>query len=364
MVNTTSSTNSNKPAISMAELLKRAPTSLPSVKKGDIIEGIITKLTSHEVLVNINAKAEALVLEKERRIMNNILATLKVGDSVNVQILNPESDMGYPVVSLRRFLDDRQWKKLEELRNKKEVIEVTIDEVTKGGFLVSSAGGYAGFLPNSHISFRGDPQNLGGQKIKVVVFELDRADRRVVFSQKHATTAADFEKEVASLKAGQNLKVNITSVVPFGVFVSIPLPDSKTTEGFIHISEVSWENVADISGLYKSGDALEASIIGIDKEARRINLSLKRLQADPFDKLSVNYPVDKRVSGTVSSIIPAGVVIALEGGISGLIKKDKVPPTITFKPGDSMEATVVGIDKRTRRLLLAPVLVAKPLGYR
>lgn len=366
----TSSTNkgahsaSSGYATSMAELLKKTQSSLSSVKKGDIVEGTITKLTSHEILVDINAKAEAVVLEKEKRILNNILSTLKVGDRVTVQILNPESDMGYPVVSLRRFLDDASWKKLEELKSKKEVIEVIIDEVTKGGFLVSSKDGFSGFLPNSHISFRGDSQSLTGTKVKVVVLELDRNLRRVVFSQKHTTSSADFEKEVKSIKPGQKVSAIVSNVAPFGVFVTIPLEDGKTAEGFIHISEVSWENTTDLSGKYNAGDKLEASVIGKDSEARRVNLSLKRLEEDPFEKLSANYPIDKKVNGAVSAVIPAGVVIDLENGVSGFIKKEKVPPTVTYKAGDSVDATVSGVDRRTRRILLTPVLLEKPIGYR
>jgi len=352
----------------MAELLRKVATQVTNLKKGDIVEGTITKLTSYEILVDINAKAEAVVLEKEKRLMNSLLSSLKVGDKVTVQILNPESDMGYPVVSLRRFLDDAQWKRLDELKNKKEVVEVTIDEATKGGFLVSSKDGILGFLPNSHMTFRGDSQSLIGTKTKAVVLELDRPTRRIVFSQKHVTTAADFEKEVKSLKVGDKVKTTVLNVAPFGVFVSIPLDPStssggKVTEGFIHISEVSWENVPDLSSLYKSGDSLEAQVTGVDKEARRVNLSLKRLGADPFEKLVGNFPVDKKVTGTVSSIIAAGVLIDLDG-IVGIIKKEKVPPTVSFKVGDSIEASVEGVDKRTRRILLAPVLKEKPIGYR
>lgn len=348
----------------MAELLKKSQSTLTTFKKGDIVQGTITKLNSHEILVDIDAKAEALVLEKEKRILNNLLSTLKVGDKVSVQILNPESDMGYPVVSLRRFLDDAQWKNLDELKNKKEVIEVTVDEVTKGGFLVSSRDGVAGFLPNSHISFRGDPQSLSGSKVKVVVIELDRMTRRVVLSQKHTVTAADFEKEVSALKPGQKIKATVSNTAPFGVFVTLPIGGGKSAEGFIHISEVSWENVADISGQFTQGQEVTAEVIGIDKESRRINLSLKRLAEDPFEKLSEIYPAERKVSGAVSSVIPAGVVVDIEQGVSGLIKKDKIPPTVSYKVGDSIDAVVSGIDKRTRRVLLVPVLTEKPIGYR
>lgn len=348
----------------MAELLKKNQSSLGSFKKGEIVPGVITKLTSSEILVNINAKAEALVLEKEKRLLQTLLSSLKVGDSVTVQILNPESDMGYPVVSLRRFMESSQWEKLESLQKNKEVLEVTIDEITKGGFIASSKDGVLGFLPNSHVSFSLEPQNLVGNKLKVVILELDRPTHRVIFSQKQTTDVKDFENEVKNLKVGQKLKAHIINVAPFGIFASVILENEKAVEGFVHISEVSWENVVDLSTKFSAGDEIEMSFIGIDKDARRINLSIKRLSGDPFEGLAKDYPVDKKVSGTVSKIISSGLIIELGGGISGIIKKEKIPPTVSFKEGDLVEAVVSGVDERARRITLVPVLKEKPIGYR
>ena len=107
----TRSTSSGS-ATSMAELLAKTATKFRSFKKGEIIEGTITKLTSGEILVDIGAKTEAVVLEKDKTLLRNLLAKLKVGDKITVSVLNPESDMGYPVVSLRRFMENRVWEKI------------------------------------------------------------------------------------------------------------------------------------------------------------------------------------------------------------------------------------------------------------
>lgn len=103
-------------ATSMAELMAKSKTSIKSFKKGENVEGVVTKLTSSEILVDIGAKTEAVVLEKDKGILHSLLNTLKVGDKVSVSVLNPESDQGNPVVSLRRFIDERLWGGLEKLK--------------------------------------------------------------------------------------------------------------------------------------------------------------------------------------------------------------------------------------------------------
>ena len=182
-------TSSKKPQ-TMAELLASHKSPFVTFHKGDIIEGIITKLSSSAILVDVNAKAEALVLEKDKKILHNILSSLSVGDKVLVQVLNPESEMGNPVVSLRRFLDNKLWDRVGELQKSKKAIDVMVDNIIKGGLLVTGDG-ISGFLPNSQLSFAtfatsdGSTQKLVGSRIKAIVLEVDRAAHRIIFSQNH-----------------------------------------------------------------------------------------------------------------------------------------------------------------------------------
>ena len=162
----------------MAELMATHKTSFVNVSKGQVISGLVTKLTSGEILVDIGAKTEAVVMEKDKRILRSLLSSLKIGDKVTVSVLNPESDFGNPVVSLRRFNDDRVWIKLEELRQSKEQVVVTVGELTRGGFLVSTKDGMSGFMPNSQTTFLQNPQELVGKEIKATVIELNRPLRR------------------------------------------------------------------------------------------------------------------------------------------------------------------------------------------
>lgn len=355
-----SQTSANKPQSAMAALLAAHENKFVTLKKGESVKGKITKLTSSEVTVDTGSKTEAIVLEKERRIMNTILSMFKVGDTVEVNVLNPESDSGQPVVSLRRYLGDISWKKLEELEKSKEPITVVVAEATKAGYLATTEFGVSGFLPQSHTQ-QADLEV--GSEVKVTVLELNRKDNKVIFSQKTSISEEDFAKAAKSIKAGEKVKATITNVSSFGLFVTF---DAKgtTLEGFLHISEVAWEKVEDLASLYTVGQEIEAVVTRFDEENRRVNLSVKRLTADPFEALMEKYPVEKKVTGTVAQVDDSGVTVTIDEGVEAFIKKEKIPPTTTYTVGQEVTVTVAEFDKRRHKIVVVPVLLEKPLMYR
>jgi len=358
-----SSTTSNK-ATTMADLMKSVKTNFVSPQKGQILEGIITKLSSSEILVDIGAKTESLVLEKDKKILRSLLTGLKVGDKVTVSVLNPESDFGNSVVSLRRFNDVKVWEKMEKMQKEKTQVDAMVDEATKGGFLLSTSEGISGFLPNSQAVFLSNAQALVGTTIKVSIIELNRALKKVIFSQKATQSSESFEKAVKNLHPGEKIETVISNVVPFGIFTLVKIDDENQVEGFIHISEVAWEKLVTIPDTFKQGEKIDAQIAGFDKEAKRINLSIKKLSKNPFEEKLKSYTVDQKVSGTISKVLSTGVLVTLGEGIEGFIKKDKIPPTMEFKDGSSVTATIVEVDQKKQRLVLVPVLTVKPIGYR
>lgn len=345
-------------ASSMAELMAKSHSAIKSFKKGELITGTITKLTSGEILVDIGAKTEAVVLEKDKGILNTLLSSLKEGDEVTVSVLNPESDQGNPVVSLRRFIDERLWGNLEKLKNDAVILDITINDLTKGGFLVTTSDGLSGFLPNSQAILNDTPASFVGKKIKAVVLEINRQLHKIIFSQKAATTDDDFSKTVSDIKVGEAVDALVSNTTTFGIFVSV-----KNAEGFIHLSELSWDRIESAENYYKPGELVTAKVIGIDKEGKRVNLSVKRLTADPFEKLSSEFAVDKKITGEVKQISSLGVILDL-GDVEGLIKKDKIPPTTKYNVGDSVEAVVSEVDIKRHRIILVPILKEKPMGYR
>ena len=180
----------------------------------------------------------------------------------------------------------------------------------------------------------------------------------------------EFEKAMKQYKTGQKAEVTISNITPFGLFVLLGSSQKGSGqagqgnyEGFIHISEIAWEKVDDLTELYSQGQKLEAVVIRFDKENRRINLSVKKLTEDPFEELIKDYPVDKKVTGKVKSTEDAGVSIELDG-VEGFIKKEKIPPMTTYTEGQEITLTVSEHDKRRHRIILTPVLKEKPIGYR
>ncbi|MDP3941143.1 MAG: S1 RNA-binding domain-containing protein [bacterium] len=352
----------------MGALLAKKSAAVSGFKKGELVEGTITKLTRGEILVNLNGKAEAVVLEKDRQFLNNILATLKEGDKVTVSILNPESDMGNSVVSLRRFMEGKAWTVLDELVKSQDQVEVAVLDVTKGGYLVRLPNGMSGFLPFSHVAPTGTNQPAIGKTINVFVLDLKKEDKRIIVSQKQLLSDDEFADVKKQFKPDQKLKATVAAVTSFGVFFVLPFTtkkkEEKMVEGLVHSSQVSWERGTDFSAAFQPGEQVDVVITGFDDEAKRVELSIKRLSEDPFAQLVKKYPVDAKVKGEVSRTSGGNVYVKLEEDVEGMIKKEKIPPTTTYEVGQTITVLVSDIDTRHRTINLSPVLLEKPMGYR
>lgn len=356
-------------ATSMADLMKSVSSTFKTFHKGDIVEGRITKLTPQEVLVDVGAKAEAVVLERDKKILRTILSTLKEGDTVSVQILNPESDMGHPVISLRRFLDERLWSKLSNSQKNRELINVSVIEVTRGGYLVETSSGVSGFLPNSHTLTSGGAISVSSS-LPVYILELDRPTHKVIFSQKPILTSEEFSKLTSTIKEGDSVSATVSNVTSFGVFVSVSISVDKNVDGLIHISEVSWDDISTLEGMFVPGQKIECKVIGKDAEAKRLDLSLKQMHVDPYEQIFDSVNIDQKLSGTVSKITSQGVVIVLDGlskddvVVEGIIRSDKIPVGASFEEGKKVDVIINQVDKKKRKILLVPALKEKPIGYR
>jgi small subunit ribosomal protein S1 len=349
----------------MAKLMAKHAGKTKALKKGESIEGKLTKVSKQEILMDVHGKSEALVIEREKNILNSMLSSLKVGDTVTATIISPESETGQPIVSIRRFMEERNWKKFGELQKGNKSIEVTVTDVTKGGLVVQTQEGLHGFLPQSHMAPGLSAQP--GAKISVYLLELNRPDNKLIVTQKETLTDEDFKTLTKDLKTGQKIDSNVVSITPFGLFISLPTSGNekvKQLDGLIHISEVSWDKVDDLQALFTVGQEVSAQIIGIDVKSKRVDLSIKRLTEDPFAKISEMYPVDSRAKGIVTKLEDGNVYVTIDGTIEGIIRKEKVPMNTNYEVGQPINVTIAEIDTRRHRILLAPVLLEKPIGYR
>lgn len=362
MSNTTSNLKTSKPARSMAELMASHGSQVHGLQKGDEVEGIVKKLGPLEILLDIGSKGDALVLEFDKQNLENLLSFLSLGDKVKAVVLSPEAEEGFPVVSLRRTLDDLIFSKFQKLSEKKESFKVLITDSARGGYFVETQERIRGFLPNSQVL--NSDQNLVGSSLEVQIIEFDREKKRVIFSEKARTYVIDPKEILSYIKPRDIVEAEVMNVSPYGAYVVIRPKKDVQIEGFVHISELSHDRVEDIHSVIKKGDKVKAEVLELDSEARRVNVSIKRTAKDSFDDIQSNYKLEQKVVGVVTDVKTRGITLKIDEAVNGFIPAGKIPSSTTYAVGSKVECEIVEFDSRRRHIVVSPVLKAIPLGYR
>lgn len=361
------------PARSMEELLANTGYKLSAPKRGDVINGLVTSVSKRMVTVDIGAKTEGIVVDKELDAAADLISRLKVGEELEVFVKSPENDQGQILLSLKQAAEDKRWETFQEWMDTGKAINVHGLEVNRGGLIVLVEG-IRGFVPSSQFSqeFLGKMDKLIGKDFKAQVIEVDREQNRLIFSEKIVSEAEEIAmKDVAlkHVKEGDVLDGVVSGIMPFGVFVtlSVTIPDEKEAgklEGLIHISEISWEKVEDPNTHYKVGDRVKVQVIGIEDTTGKLNLSVKRLLNDPWDDIEKKFAEGTQHAGVVVRSAPFGVFVNFAPGIDGLIHVSKLPAGKEFKVGEKVNVYVEMLDKEHRRMSLGVVLTEAPIGYK
>lgn len=355
------SSKSSHRASSMEELMKAHPENIKKLKRGDRIEGIVKKLDPKEILLDIGGKGDALVIEYDKKNAESLLSMLSIGDKVTASVISPEAEEGYPVLSLRGMLAEKMNLKLQDLFKRKIAFDVKVLDITRGGFFVEADEGIKGFLPNSQALDKDAGVN---SSLQVKIIELDKVKRRIIFSQKAAFYVTDKSIIHKYIKKGIIIDGIVKSVSPYGVYVEIKPSKDIIIEGFLHVSEISHERVQDIESRFSIGDKMKAIVINTDGDNNRINLSLKQLEKDAFDKAKDKYKPEAIIKASIKNISSRGITIELEKNISGFMQNSKIPAGSDYKVGDSIEVEVIDVDSRRRQVNVTPVLKKKFVGYR
>lgn len=359
--------------LTMEDLLKQAGHSLQIPHSGDIIKGRVVDITKKMILLDIGAKTEGLVVDREFQGAKEMLPDLKVGDKIDVFVLDSENEQGQILLSIRRAAMDRKWDDLIKLVESQETVQVEAVEVNRGGMVVM-LDGLRGFIPTSQFGRQvtGKLDTLKGSMLDVKVLESDKEKNRLIFSERLVSEAdeiANSDAAIASVKPGSVVSGTVTGVKPFGVFVAVevPLEGEKegvgVLEGMVHISEVSWDKVDDLTKLYDKGQKIETKVVSVDKDQKKLTLSLKQLQNDPWDKLAQDCPPGTIVTGTVSRIVPFGVFVAIVPGVDGLIHESKLEGR-EFTEGKKISVVIDSIDTDQRRVSLSPTTEELPVNYK
>jgi len=353
----------------MAELMDSSfgfePLSSGSVRKGTIV-----RVTPTEILVDIGAKSEGIISDRElERVGKEALAKLTVGDEILVYVVRPEDEEGHVVLSFSRAQQERDWLKAEELLKSQEVFEGLVAGFNRGGVTIK-VGRLRGFVPTSQLvsvqsmSQDGASDNLEarladlvGKKLKLKVVEMDQKRNRLILSERQANR--DWRKQakerlLSELKKGDKCSGIVTSMSDFGAFI-----DLGGADGLVHLSEITWGHINHPGEVLKIGQRVEAYVLNVDMERRRIGLSLRRLQPEPWSVVHERYAVGQLVDATITKLTNFGAFARLDDGIEGLIHLSELSEKRVghardvLREGQRMRLRIIRIDPQRRRIGLS-----------
>jgi len=346
-------------------------------KRGEIREAQIITIRDDGLMVDLGLKREGLVPAYDlQRVGQEAVNELSVGDEIPVYIVRPEDKEGNIVVSWYRARQEQDWLDAQRLHEADEIWEGTVKGYNRGGLIVPF-GKIRGFVPASHVtgvSRRMDHDSLQarlgemvGQTLPLRVLEVNRQSRRLIFSERIARRewrAKKREQLLSELREGDTVHGVVSNICDFGVFVDI-----GGTDGLVHISELSWRRTNHPKDLVKVGEEVDAYVLRVDRERKRIGLSLRMLELDPWESAEANYHVGQMVTGVVTKLTDFGAFAALEDGIEGLIHITELAevaprhPSEVIARGAELPLLVVKVDSRRRRMGLSLKRVSEEEWY-
>lgn len=359
----------------MGELLDSVEEVQP-LKRGNIVEGIVMEAApdADGIFLNVGHKAEGHVPANEMKSLSDEdIRQLKTGDTVLAMVIKSETYEGSAILSIDRAAGEIGWKTLQEARDSGKRVSGKIVEFNRGGAIVM-AEGVRGFVPMSQLvstqrdKARGaakpdssDQENQEppgvGRTIELKVLELNRGRSRAILSERQAVQEARNERKaklIEELQEGEVRRGRVTGISTFGAFV-----DLGGADGLIHISELSWSNVSSPKDIVSIGQELDVVVHRVDTEEKKIALSLKRLQPEPWDTIDERYRVGDIVDSTITKLADFGAFARIEDSIEGLVHVSELTPRRINHPrevvreGDAVRLKIVRIERDRRRLGLS-----------
>ena len=364
----------------MGELLdSMAP--IKAVRRGDVVEGVVMRADSDGIFVNIGQKAEGHVPPTEMRTLNDEeLADLVVGVSVLTMVVRPETADQPAILSVDRAVGEQGWRYLEKALDSGEVIEGAITGFNRGGSIVEVEG-VQGFVPMSQLvsvsrdHFRMYQDGEGevdpevdaarreaqaqdiGKSLQMKVLEVNRGRNRAIFSERQAVQEMRDEQKarlIEELTEGEVRMGKVTGISSFGAFV-----DLGGADGLIHISELSWSLVNSPDEVVKVGDELDVFVLRVDAENKKIALSLRRLQPEPWETIHERHAVGDIVQATITKLTNFGAFARVEDSVEGLVHISELStrmithPREVVREGEEVQVKILRIEPDRRRLGLS-----------
>lgn len=339
--------------------------SLP--ERGDLREGMIVEIRSHEMLVNVGAKRDGVVPQSDlARLDADYVKRLREGDTVPVVVSKLTTDEGMLILSIADALQKQDWLIAEKLLESGDIDTYEVVGYNKGGLLVTF-GHLRGFIPASHVV--GLPRNMNederndqleemiGQTLPAKVIEVERRRRRLVLSHRYAEREYRSQRKnelFEELKVGDVVQGEVRSLRPFGAFVDIGGAD-----GLLHVSEIGWTPVSHPRDVLKVGDIIQVEILRLDSDRSRIALSRKQLLPNPWESIEERYKPGQTVMVNITRVVDFGAFAQLEPGVEGLIHISELAdiavaePLRTVEPGNRVAVKILRVDAERQRIGLS-----------
>lgn len=346
---------------SQSQLQEKYLKSLDTIEDGCVISGRVAQIVGDTVFVDVGYKSEG------RLSLSDFDNAPNVGDTIQVLVVKKEGRGGQIQLSSKLANEKNSASKLEEAFNAKSPVEGKFVGIIKGkegekvsGYEVSLPGGYKGFCPLSKADINRieEPEKLIGTKDYFIVEKFVKnphlksvVNRRAYLEAQINETKKEFFDHIA---VGDVVEGAVKSFTSFGAFF-----DLGGFDGLLHLNDMSWGRISKPKDLFKKGDRLRLRVINVDKDAQKINLSLKDMTADPWSNFEEKYKLEQIVEGKIVKITSFGVFVELEPGIEGLCHISELSWTIhvtnpndIFKIGDEVSAKILGYDIGARRVSL------------
>ena len=371
----------------MGQLLDSVESMKP-LRRGDVVEGVVMRSDPDGVLLNIGHKAEGIVPPGEMRSLGaEGVKNLNVGAEIVATVVRGETAEGAVILSIDRAAGEKGWRALEKALESDERVDGKILGFNRGGAIVETQG-VQGFVPMSQLvsvsrdSVReaiaaqdraegegdgdGDesppPDNLEthsdvGKELQLKVLEVNRGRNRAILSERQAIQEEREKKKarlIEELSVGEVRRGTVTGLSSFGAFV-----DLGGADGLIHISELSWNTINSPEEVLTVGQEIDVYVLRVDHENRKIGLSLKRLQQEPWETINDRYQVGDLVDATVTKVTDFGAFARVEGSVEGLIHISELTPRIINHPrdvvreGDRVRIRILRIEPERRRMGLS-----------
>ncbi len=358
----------------MAKLLEESSHAPRSLKRGDVVEGVIVRIDPEEILVDIGLKSEGVLSTKELPATGyGSFEELAVGNEVLVYIIQPETPEGHAIVSLKRARMERQWRIAQEQADRGDLLEAEVIDYNKGGLIVN-LDGIRGFVPISQIlnlkredtadsaETNAKLQAMVGRTLQLKIIEINRNRNRLILSERLAVQewrTKRREELLNELQTGDIRKGVVSNLANFGAFV-----DLGGADGLVHISQLAWSRVNHPSEVLHVGQEVEVQVLSVDKEKKKIALSIKRAEVDPWTTVEKRYQIGQLVKGVVTKIAPFGAFARIEDGVEGLIHLSELlpgqDPKTALHEGQELLLRILRIESERRRLGLSVRQAVEP----